>query len=145
MFAEESSGHAHHDTLNNFEHFFKAPVDFGLFGFGLANAGVPFSGIGDATWAVLLALVVGKTAGITLMSGIGHLVGFSLPEGMNLKTLVVAGFVAALGLTVALFVAGAAFTDPGIQGAAKMGALFSAGVAPLAIILSRAMGIKRMN
>lgn len=145
MFAEESSGHAHHDTLNGFEHFFKAPVDFGLFGFGLANAGVAFSAMGDPTWAVLLGLVAGKTIGITLLSGVAHAVGFSLPEGMDIKTLVVAAFIAALGLTVALFVAGAAFTDPGIQGAAKMGALFSAGVAPIAIVLSRVLAIKRMN
>ncbi len=145
MYAEQTSGHAHHDTLNNFEHFFKAPVDFGLFGFGLANAGVAFSAMGDPTWAVLLGLVVGKTLGVTLMSGVAHMVGFSLPDGMDMKTLAMAGFVAALGLTVALFVAGAAFTDPGVQGAAKMGALFSAGVAPLAVIMSRMLGIKRIN
>ena len=145
LFAEETAGHAHTDALNGFEHFFKAPVDFGLFGFGLANAGVAFSAMGDPTWAVLFALVVGKTLGVTLMSGVAHAVGFSLPDGMDMKTLVTAGFIAALGLTVALFVAGAAFTDPGIQGAAKMGALFTAGVAPLALIMSRVLGIKRIN
>ena len=50
-----------HDTLNDFEHFFKLPVDLGLFGFGLANAGVAFSSVGPATWAVFLGLLVGKT------------------------------------------------------------------------------------
>ncbi len=147
LFAEEGAPppHQHHDTLNHFEHFFKAPVDFGLFGFGLANAGVVFSAMGDATWAVLLGLIVGKTLGITTLSGIGHLLGFKLPDGMDFKTLVLAAIIAALGLTVALFVAGAAFTDPGIQGAAKMGALFSAGVAPLALILAKVLKIKRMN
>ena len=147
LFAEEGAPppHQHHDTLNHFEHFFKAPVDFGLFGFGLANAGVVFSAMGDATWAVLLGLIVGKTLGITTLSGVGHLLGFKLPDGMDFRTLLVASVIAALGLTVALFVAGAAFTDPGVQGAAKMGALFSAGVAPLALLLAKVLRIKRMN
>ena len=74
-----------------------------------------------------------------------HLLGFKLPDGMNFRTLFLAAVIAALGLTVALFVAGAAFTDPGIQGAAKMGALFSAGVAPLALILAKVLKIKRVN
>ena len=55
--------------------------------------------------------------------GIGgaHLIGFKLPKGMNLGSLLVAGMVAGMGLTVALFVAGEAYQDPGLQGAAKMG------------------------
>src|SRR5690606_17905811 len=114
-----------------------------LFFFGLANAGVQFGNVGDATWAVLLALVVGKTAGISLMSYLGHRLGFSLPEGMGLGALLVAGLIAALGLTVALFVAGVAFQDPALQGAAKMGALFSAVAAPLAIVLGRALRVHR--
>ena len=39
-----------------------------------------------------------------------------------------AGYIAALGLTVALFVASAAFVDPVLLGQAKMGALLSGGV-----------------
>jgi Na+:H+ antiporter, NhaA family len=136
-------GEASLDTLNQFEHFFKIPVDLGLFFFGLANAGVQLGSVGDATWAVLLALIVGKTAGITLMSYLGHRLGFSLPEGMSVGALVAAGLIAALGLTVALFVAGVAFQDPTLQGAAKMGALFSAVAAPLAIVLGRALRVHR--
>lgn len=131
------------DTLNQFEHFFKIPVDLGLFFFGLANAGVQFAAVGDATWAVLLALVVGKTVGISAMSFVGHKLGFSLPDGMGYRELVSAGVVAAMGLTVALFVAGVAFTDPTIQSAAKMGALFSAFVAPLAIVVGRVLRVRR--
>lgn len=143
MYAEGESDHKT-DALNAFEHFFKAPVDYGLVLFGLANAGVVFSSIGPATWAVLVALVVGKTVGITVASYGGHLAGFPLPNGMNLKTLVLAGLTASLGLTVALFVAGAAFTDPAIQGAAKMGALFSAGVGFLVWILGRLLRVEKV-
>ncbi len=132
-----------HDTLNNFEHDTKMFVDFGLFFFAFANAGVPFSNVNNLTWIVFLSLLVGKTAGIFLFSYVGKLMGFPLPTGMNVKHLVVAGVVAGLGLTVALFVAGQAFkVDIPSQGAAKMGALFSAGIALIAIVLGKILGVK---
>lgn len=142
LFAEESSGVAHHDTLNRFEHSFKLPVDLGLFGFGLANAGVELSSVGHGTVAVLLGLALGKTVGIFAFSMAGQALGFPLPKGMGPKSLLTVGVVAGLGLTVALFVAGVAFTDPALQGAAKMGALLSALVAPVAIALGRVLRVK---
>ena len=68
--------------------------------------------------------------------------GFKLPEGMDFRSLLVAGVTASLGLTVALFVAGVAFTEPVLQGSAKMGALFSAFAAPFAILLGRILGVR---
>jgi NhaA family Na+:H+ antiporter len=145
LFAEGRMSHRHTDTLNRFEHFFKRPVDMGLLFFGLANAGVQLAGIGNATYGVLLALVIGKTFGIFSFSMVGKLAGFPLPEGMDGKSLFVAGMIAALGLTVALFVAGVAFTDDTLQGAAKMGALMSAGVAPVALLTAKLLGIKKVD
>ena len=135
------SGHDSHSTLQTFEHTLKLPVDIGLFGFGLANAGVAFSSLGPATWAVFIGLLAGKTVGIFGFSAIGHMLGFKLPEGMDFKSLLVAGVTASLGLTVALFVSGQAFADPELQGAAKMGALFSAFVAPIVFILAKVLGV----
>lgn len=134
-----------HSPLARFEHEWKVIVDFGLFFFGLANAGVEFSAIGIPTWLVFLGLIVGKTVGIFLLGNLGQLLGFPLPTGMGRKELFLAGVVAALGLTVALFVAGAAFTDEHIQGAAKMGALFSASVAAIAIILGKVLKIEKVK
>lgn len=132
-----------HDPLNKFEHDMKLFVDFGLFFFAFANAGVQFSNVNNLTWIIFLSLLLGKTVGISLFSYVGKLVGFPLPTGMNVRHLVVAGVVAGLGLTVALFVAGQAFqvTDPS-QGAAKMGALFSGGIAFIALALGRLLGVK---
>ena len=141
MFVELGQDH-HSDTLNRFEHFFKAPVDVGLCAFGLVNAGVAFSSMSNATWAVVMALIVGKTLGIFVFSWLGHRAGYSLPAGMNLRSLFVAGMTAGLGLTVALFVAGVAFTEPGVQGAAKMGALFSAVAAPLVFITGKLLRVR---
>jgi NhaA family Na+:H+ antiporter len=145
MYVEYENEVDRHDTLNEFEHAVKGVVDFGLFFFGLVNAGVAFTSVGPATHGVFLALALGKTVGITTASGLAHALGFSLPEGMDLRALFVASVVAALGLTVALFVAGVAFTDPVTQGAAKMGALGSALMGPIAVLLARLLRIERRH
>lgn len=147
LFEEEAHylEHTEHDTLNAFEHFFKKIVDFGLFGFGLANAGVSFSSIGHATWAVFLSLLIGKSCGVWLLSYLGTKIGFSLPEGMNKFTLFLAALTAGIGMTVALFVAGVAFTDPIIQGSAKMGALMSVFIAIPIFVLARLCSVKESN
>ena len=132
-----------HSTLHQFEHQLKLFVDLGLFFFAFTNAGVVFASIGTMTWLILGSLVIGKTLGVTLLGLLGVKIGFPLPARMGLRELVMAGFVAALGLTVALFVAGAAFTDPTLLGQAKMGALFSGFVGLAAILIGRSLGMSR--
>jgi NhaA family Na+:H+ antiporter len=131
-------------TLAQFEHEWKIIVDFGLFMFGLANAGVQFTEIGTATWLVFFSLLVGKTCGIFSMGFLGEKLGVPLPNKMKYKELAVAGLIAGIGFTVALFVAGEAFTDPAIQGAAKMGAILSVLAFLIAVVLSKTLRIKRV-
>lgn len=129
-------------ALASFEHEWKIPVDFGMFMFGLANAGVTFSSVGTATWLVLVALLVGKTCGISLFACLGEKLGFPLPRGIGRKELLLVGMIAGVGLTVALFVAGEAFSDPVAQGAAKMGALLSIVGGAGALILGRIFRVR---
>lgn len=131
--------------LASFEHEWKVMVDFGLFMFGLTNAGVQLTSIGNATWLVLASLVIGKTGGIFFMGWIGQRLGYPLPSKVGMMELALVGLIAGIGLTVALFVAGEAFTDTAIQGAAKMGALLSAGCAIVAIIMGRLMKVRRIT
>lgn len=139
----EPAGHITHSALHNFEHHAKLPVDFGLFFFAFTNAGVAFAGIGTMTWLIFGSLVIGKTCGVTALGLLARRLGFPLPNGMSVRELVMAGFIAALGLTVALFVAGAAFSEPLLLGQAKMGALFSGIVGIVAIVLGRILGFGR--
>lgn len=89
--------------------------------FALANAGVALSGdsIKDAvsspvTLGVILGLVVGKPVGIALFTmGAVRLNVAELPKGVTLRHVVGAGAVAGIGFTVALFISGLAFDDPG--------------------------------
>jgi NhaA family Na+:H+ antiporter len=135
--------HVEHSPLHQFEHQLKLIVDFGLFFFSFANAGVALADMGPLTWLILGSLVVGKTLGITFFGWLGTRIGFPLPDRMGMAELVMAGYVAALGLTVALFVAGAAFVDPKLLGEAKMGALFSGFVGLTAVGIGRALGVTR--
>lgn len=144
LFVEEDevdlSHHGHHSPLHLFEHQLKPVVDFGLFFFAFANAGVAMSGVGPMTALIFASLLVGKTVGITFFSLTAHKLGFSLPQGMDLRDLVMSGYIAGLGLTVALFVSAAAFTDPVLQGEAKMGALFSGFMGVSAIVAGKVLG-----
>jgi NhaA family Na+:H+ antiporter len=145
---EHQAGHHEHEhsPLHNFEHNLKLPVDLGLFFFAFANAGVQFASVNGVTWMILASLIVGKIIGITFFSGLGAKLGFPMPEGMGMKHLVVAGTIAGLGLTVALFVAGQAFPDgSAYQGPAKMGAVLSAFAALAAVLLAKALGIKPLK
>jgi NhaA family Na+:H+ antiporter len=140
IFEEDSRDRS---TLANFEHEWKVVVDFGMFMFGLANAGVEFTAMGTATWLVLAALAIGKTGGIFGMGLLGKKLGYPLPAHVGNKELLLIGLIGGMGLTVALFVAGEAFTDPLIQGAAKMGALGSAGCGILALVAGRLLMVRR--
>ena len=132
----------HHSPLDQFEHQLKLFVDVGLFFFAFANAGVAFGSINAVTAIVLISLIAGKAIGVTSLSWLASLFGFPLPNGMQMKHLFVAATVAGLGLTVALFVAGKAFTGPPFQDPAKMGAVLSAGVALVAFGLGYILKVK---
>ncbi len=133
------------DLLNRIEHALKVPVEIVLFFFGLLNAGVEFSAVAAPTWLVLAGLVVGKPVGIFLF---GYLAAgplrLGLPDGMRPADLFVVGCVAAIGFTVALFVATVAFPPGPVQDAAKMGALFSFGSAILALAAGRIMRVQKI-
>ena len=130
-------------TLTNFEHVFKYFVDFGLLGFGLVNAGVPFSGVDSLTWIVLASLSVGKVIGIAGFCFVGRKLGFPLPKGMDIKDLFIASLIAGIGLTVSLFIAGQAFPDAALSDPAKMGAIFSGGLAFIALALKFLLRIEK--
>ena len=150
--ASAEHGHSHatdaqhvgYSVLEQFEHHLKLFVDFGLFFFAFANAGVAFTSIGLVTMMVLVSLIVGKGIGVALFSVLASRVGFPLPDGMDVRHLIVTGVIAGLGLTVALFVAGKAFPgDSPFQEPGKMGAVFSVVAALVAYILGKLLHVRQ--
>jgi NhaA family Na+:H+ antiporter len=136
---------AGHDPLTEFEHWWKAPVQVILLFFGLVNAGVPLSSTGPGTWLVLIAIIAGKPIGILSFTALGVLVGLHRPAGVSWRDLIVVGMAAAIGFTVALFFATAAFPAGPVLDEVKMGALFSFAAAPLALIAGRLLKTGRTS
>lgn len=129
------------DTMNRFEHWWKGPVQVILFLFGLVNAGVALTSVGPVTWMVLSALLVGKPVGILLFTFLAVRLGLRAPGGLTYVHTAVVGMAAAIGFTVALFFATAAFPPGEILDESKMGALLSFVAAPIAIAFGRMVGL----
>jgi Na+:H+ antiporter, NhaA family len=142
LFARKELGR--HDTLNEFEHWWKNPVELVLGLFGFVNAAVPFSSLGTGTWLVLAGLLIGKPVGIVMFTWFGEkFFKLEIPSGMDYRHITTIGMIAALGFTVALFVTTAAFPEPGpVQDSIKMGALGSFGAAIISIIIAKVLRVK---
>jgi NhaA family Na+:H+ antiporter len=96
--------------------------------FALANAGVAFPSDLAAlagqpiTLGVVLGLVLGKPIGITLVSWLAVRTGISsLPENVSWMHIHGAGWLAGIGFTMSLFMAGLSFTEESHLTAAKLG------------------------
>jgi protein-disulfide isomerase len=108
--------------------------------FALANAGVDLRGglLEDAlgspvTWGVILGLVVGKLAGISLASlGAARLGLGTVLEGVGNGQVVGGAALSGIGFTVSLLIAGLAFSSPQLQDEATVGVLV-AGVLSFAL------------
>lgn len=132
-----------HDTLNEFEHWFKRPVDVMLFFFGLVNAGVILGNAGAGTWFVLSSILLGKPIGIVLATALSTAAGLHLPKTVTMRDVIVIGIVAGIGFTVALFFATAAFPYGRLLDETKMGALLSFGAFFLAFAAARVLNVGR--
>jgi len=98
--------------------------------FALANAGVSLSGnIGQALTSpvgvgIIAGLVLGKPLGITLFSWLAIRVGLAeMPARVAWPQLLSATFLAGIGFTMSLFIAGSAFASPQLLSTAKIGIL----------------------
>jgi NhaA family Na+:H+ antiporter len=133
------------DTLSQFEHWWKLPVQVVMFLFGLANAGVPLHEHGTGTWAVLIALVVGKPIGIGAAVALAVAAGLRLPERFGWRDVIVVGCASGIGFTVALFFATAAFTPGPMLDGTKIGALLSVLGAVVTLLAARLLRAGRFR
>ena len=113
-------------------------MQFVLFFFGLVNAGVTLNQVGPGTAAVLFGILAGKPLGILAAVALALGVGLQLPRGLAWRDLVVVGFAAGIGFTVALFFATAAFPPGPLLEQTKLGALLSVGSSIAAFVAAAA-------
>lgn len=113
--------HRFEHKLHPYVAFFIMPV------FTLANAGVALGGIGSGvfngvTLGIFGGLFLGKVIGVSLFSVIAVKTGLGvLPSGSNMRQLVGVGFLAGIGFTMSLFIAGLAFGTLDLLNFAKAG------------------------
>jgi NhaA family Na+:H+ antiporter len=125
--------------LNRLEHSLHPWVAYLIIPlFALANAGVFLGGgmFGSAlsspvTWGIILGLIVGKQAGITLFTWLAvRLKLASLPAGVSWLHVYGVSWLAAIGFTMALFIGGLAFkAEAELLNEAKVGILVASLVA----------------
>lgn len=102
--------------------------------FALANAGVPIDAAAvthPVSLAVAAGLLVGKPVGIVLFAWLAvKLKWATLPDGVNWRMLVAAGFLGGIGFTMSLFIGELAFhPEPRLLADAKTGILLGSFVA----------------
>lgn len=105
--------------------------------FALANAGVSLEGLrfdAPETVPVMtgvgLGLIVGKPLGVLALSFLAVRLRIALlPTGVSWTGIALVGAVAGIGFTMALFIAGLAFSDPASLGVAKLAILIASVVA----------------
>ncbi|HEX6058870.1 MAG TPA: Na+/H+ antiporter NhaA [Gemmatimonadaceae bacterium] len=134
---QELSDHAQ-TPLNRLEHGLHGIVAFAIIPlFALANAGVSLGGDAAAaltssvTIGVLLGLVVGKPLGVTLAAWAIVRLGLArLPAGVSWRAIHGAAWLAGIGFTMSIFIAGLAFPgSPELLTAAKLGILGASAIA----------------
>lgn len=122
--------------------------------FALTNAGVRFVDVDPTAifsdpvlYGVLLGLLLGKPAGIMLMSFLTvKTKAARLPQGVTWMHMLGAGILGGVGFTMAIFVANLAYADPAHIATAKMGILLAsliAGVAGFLFLFVQARRVPR--
>lgn len=123
--------------LHRMEHALQPYVAFLIMPvFALANAGVALQGdivgslVSPVALGVTLGLIVGKQAGIFGATWLAVRTGVAvLPSGVSWPMIYALTWLCAIGFTMALFIAGLAFTDPATMDVAKIAILAASTVA----------------
>lgn len=134
-----------HDTLTNFERWWQPPVQGILLLFGLVNAGVPLHGFEEGTWAVPVAVLVGRPIGVLAASGLAVAAGLHLPTHLRWSDVTVIGCLASTGLVMALFFASAAMPVGPLLTELKTGGLLTAAGALVALGMARVLKVGRFS
>ena len=131
------------DTLSRFEVFWRYPAQVALFLFGLVNAGVPLGTLEQGTWALPIAVLVGRPVGVVLGAGVAVVAGLHLSQRLRWADLIVIGLAAAIGFSVGLFFSAALIAPGQIRSEISMGVLLTMSGLPLAVLAAALLRVGR--
>ena len=114
-----------------------------LFLFGLVNAGVPLHGWEEGTWALPVAVLVGRPIGVLAAAGLAVAAGLHLPQHLRWADVAVIGCITSIGLVMALFFAAAAMPTGPLLDELKTGGLVTAAGALVALGAALALHVGR--
>jgi NhaA family Na+:H+ antiporter len=133
------------DALSQFGLWWKYPAQAALFFFGLVNAGVPMGALEPGTWGLPLAVLAGKPLGLLLGAGLALALGLHLPPRIGWRELIVTGLIAAIGLSLGLFLTAALLPPGQLRSEISMGVLLSLAGGPLAYLAARLLRVGRFS
>jgi NhaA family Na+:H+ antiporter len=131
------------DALSQLELWCRYPAHITLFFFGLVNAGVPIHALEPGTWAVLIAVIVGKPIGTLAGVGVAVAAGLHLPRNVGWRELLVVGLAAATSFSIGLFMTTALLPIGQLRTETSMGVLLTVVAVPLAFIVARLLRVGR--
>jgi Na+:H+ antiporter, NhaA family len=131
------------DALSKFEVFWRYPAQAALFLFGLVNAGITSGSLEQATWALPLAVTIGKPIGVTVAALLATVAGFHLPHRLGWRDLIVIGLSSSIGFSVGLFFSSGLIAPGQLRSEINMGVLLTIAALPIAVIAGRLLGAGR--
>jgi len=131
------------DALSRFELFWRYPAQAALFFFGLVNAGITSGALEEGTWALPIAVLIGKPVGILLGAGLATLAGLHLPHRIGWRQLIVIGISAAIGLSVGLFFSAALIAPGQLRSEISMGVVLTTVGLPAAVLAAKLLAVGR--
>lgn len=139
------SAEAQRGTPRRFEHIFKYTVQVVLLFYGLVNGGVVIRGEMPGAWAILLAALGGRPAGILASIAVAMAAGLRLPVRLHWRELIVVSLAASGGFTFALFFAASMIAAGPLLNELKLGALSTVVSAVLAFAAARLLHVGRFS
>jgi NhaA family Na+:H+ antiporter len=131
--------------IHHAEHEWNGIAQIALFLFGLVNAGVILRHVDTGTWAVLVAAMLGRPAGIFIALGLAMTAGLRLPGRMHGRDLIVAALAMTSGFTFALFVNSAALPTGAVASQIALGALATVAGVAVTMIAARLLAAGRFS
>jgi NhaA family Na+:H+ antiporter len=132
-----------HDTLNEFERWCRHPAQVALLLFGLVTGGVLVGALDHGTLALPATVLVGKPLGLFAGVALARALGLHLPFHVGWREVVVVGFLATIGFTMALFFASVSVGPGAVLAELKMGALLTLAGGLLAFLAARLLRVGR--